>query len=182
MKRCVLQKSIRELAACGGMGGAPGGWLLRPAGVVCASLSRRGTYNFQMRCSALYETRYTVPKISPCRQFTTKQSVLATLALHALKPRMKKVFVELSRTVALRKRLSQGRQWRAFDAWLHLASALRWRRQRMKTLCWLAWQAQAVAARRTLRKAKQHYHIALVRCGMRAWKVVYTQVSPCLLR
>lgn len=112
-----------------------------------------------------------------CRQCNRMRSVLAALALHALRSRMKETLTELVGTVSLRNKLAQGRQRRAFNAWLQLASAMHWRRNRMQTLCWLAWQAQAVAARRSLWKAKQRHHSWRLRLGMRAWKVAYTQVA-----
>lgn len=103
--------------------------------------------------------------------------VFAAMALHALKQHMEIVLTELVSTVALRKTVSQGRQQRAFNAWLQVSSAMRWRRVRMQTLCWLSWQAQAVAARRAVRKAKQKHHSVLLHRGMKAWKVVYIQVT-----
>lgn len=115
-----------------------------------------------------------------CRQCNRMRSAMAALALHALKPRMETVMTELVGTVALRKNLSQGRQRRAFNAWLQVASVMHWRRDRMQTLCWLSWQAETVAARSTLRKSKHHYQGVLVRRGMTAWKVVYTQVTTLL--
>ena len=114
------------------------------------------------------------------RQCKRMRSTLAALALHALKSRMEAILAELTGTVALHKRLVQGRQKRAFNVWLQLASAMHWRRGRMQTLCWLAWQAQTVATRRSLRKSKQHFHGGLRRRGMRAWKAAYSQVGTLL--
>jgi hypothetical protein len=106
------------------------------------------------------------------------QLAFGVLGLHARRPVMDVVMVELMGAVALRKKHAQGRQRRTFSAWICIVDAMRWRRTRCKQLCWKSWTAQVACARMAAASASKHAASALARRAMSVWRAVYTQACP----